>query len=171
MNRRFCWFISLILGALLVVGCSGEPEQRGVTIGKRVPAFELIDLHGAAVSSSSFEGQPTVVNFWATWCHPCKKEIPVLQELHDSQRVQVLGIALDEDRELTVAPFVEQWQISYPVAFGDQELFSRFGGFGIPYTLVLDASWQLVDVYRGPVSMADIEEDLALISAAERQAD
>lgn len=163
------WLLGLAVLLATLVACS-TPEPRGVKIGQRVPDFEIAGLDGDPVESLSLEGQPIVVNFWATWCQPCKKEIPVLQELHDSQRVRVLGIALDEDREQTVAPFVEEWQISYPVAFGDQDLFRRYGGFGIPYTLVLDASWQLVDIYRGPVTLGDIEEDLALIAAAEKQA-
>ncbi len=148
---------------LLLAGCGGSGGVTRLAVGAQVPEFSLPSLDGAEVESSSLQGKTVVLNFWATWCQPCLKEIPELKELAADGRVEVVGIALDEEGERAVRPFVERHGMSYTILLGDQEVFQRMGGFSIPYTLVLDPSQQVVNIYRGPATRADVEEDLRKI--------
>jgi thiol-disulfide isomerase/thioredoxin len=158
---------------LLIAPLSGCAAASGggsgtVAIGSRAPAFSLKSLDGTIVTSRSLEGSIVVLNFWATWCAPCMKEIPDLKQVAASYGVKVVGIALDEDGVKAVKPSVERLGISetenYTVLLGDQELFQRFNGLGIPYTLVLDRSQQIVKIYRGPATKESLEQDLRMIN-------
>jgi hypothetical protein len=85
-----------------------------------------------------------------------------------SSGAKVIGIALDEDGLRAVKPFVERYEINktenYTILLGDQSLFQRFNGYGIPYTLVLDRSQRVVKIYRGPMTRESIEQDLKAIN-------
>ncbi len=157
-RRVGCWVLALVC-AVGMAGCGSEPAPR-LTIGKKIPAFELPSLAGVDVSSGSLDGRIVVLNFWATWCQPCLKEIPELIELAQDDRFEVVGIALDTEGEKVVRPFVERLGMNYTILLGDQGVFQGMGGFSIPYTLVLDSAQQVVNIYRGPATRSDIEKDL-----------
>ncbi len=162
--RRLWWGMAAAACAITVIACGSEPAPR-VTIGKKIPAFSLPSLAGSEVSSSALEGQMVVLNFWATWCQPCLKEIPELIELSKDERFAVVGIALDTEGERAVRPFVERMGMDYTILLGDQEIFQGMGGYSIPYTLVLDATQTVINVYRGPATRSDIEKDLEKVLA------
>ncbi len=105
-----------------------------------------------------------VLNFWATWCQPCMSEIPELKQVAASSKAKVIGIALDQDGLKSIKPFVASNNINYTVLVGDEEVFQRFNGVGIPYTLVLDPSQRIVKIYRGPTTREALEKDLKTIS-------
>jgi len=157
--------ITGLLLVLLALGCAPEPPPR-LTVGGELPAFSLESLAGGKVESGSLAGRTVVVNFWATWCGPCLKEIPELKQLAADDRVEVVGIALDEEGLLAVKPFVEAHGMDYTILFGNQEVFQRMGGYSIPYTLVVDGEQRVVNIYRGPATRAAIEEDLKRIEQA-----
>jgi thiol-disulfide isomerase/thioredoxin len=157
------------LSALLLVSCQGTGDEGGsVEIGQRAPGFSLKALDGSTVASRSLAGNVVVLNFWATWCAPCVKEIPDLQQVAASSGAKVVGIALDEDGARSVKPFVEQHGLNrtanYTVLLGDQKLFDRFNGMGIPYTLLLDREQRVVKVYRGPTTREVLEQDVKEIN-------
>src|SRR5436190_10873581 len=109
------------------LGCGhGEQGSGSIVVGSRAPEFSLKSLEGATVTNSSLEGSIVVLNFWATWCGPCVKEIPDLKEVAASSNARVVGIALDEDGMKAVKPFVDRYGINYTVLLGDQNLFQRF---------------------------------------------
>ena len=145
---------------LLLASCLVAPRHPDIAIGETIPAFELPAVGGAEVSSQSYLGKPMVLNFWATWCGPCVKEIPTLKALHRDSPANVVSIAIDEQGASIVGPFVEKHGIDYPVLIGDTELFRRYNGTGVPYTLILDASHKIVKMHRGYVSLRSIERDL-----------
>ncbi len=149
-----------LAAALLLAACPVAPRHDDVRIGKALPAFELPALDGQEVSSASYLGEPVVLNFWATWCGPCKKEIPTLKAIHRDSPAQVVTIAIDEEGESIVRPFVEKYGIDYPVLIADTKFFRRYNGSAVPYTLVLDSSHKIVSMHRGFVSMRTIERDL-----------
>jgi thiol-disulfide isomerase/thioredoxin len=153
---------ALLVVAALLAGCGEDPVE--VAIGTRAPGFVLETLDGSRVDEGALEGAPSVINFWATWCQPCMKEIPLLGEVDRAGEARVIGIALDEEGARVVAPFVERMEIDYTVLLGDQKVFQRFNGFAIPYTLVLDGTRTIVNIYRGPVTREDLTRDLASIA-------
>lgn len=151
----------LLLAAM--AGCSEESSPENVVVGNLAPDFALTSLDGTKLESNSLKGNVVVLNFWATWCQPCMGEIPELKEFAASAKAKVVAIALDEGGLKAVKPFVENHGINYTVLLGDQDIFQRFNGLGIPYTLVLDRSQRIVKIYRGPATKASLEEDVKLI--------
>jgi thiol-disulfide isomerase/thioredoxin len=145
-----------------------DMDKGEVAIGSRAPGFSLKSLDGNTVTGRSLEGNVVVLNFWATWCATCIAELPDLKQVAASSGAKVVGIALDEDGLMAVKPFVERHGISeitnFTVLLGDQDLFERFKGFGIPYTILLDRSQRVVKIYRGPVTRETLEEDLRAIN-------
>ncbi len=148
------------MAVLLLAACRVGPRHADIRIGEAIPGFELPAIGGDEVSSRSYLGKPVVLNFWATWCRPCVKEIPTLKAIHRDSPAHVVSIAIDEQGESIVRPFVEKHGIDYPVLIGDVELFKRYNGTGVPYTLILDSSLKIVKMHRGYVSLRSIERDL-----------
>ncbi|MCG8456365.1 MAG: TlpA family protein disulfide reductase [Holophagales bacterium] len=160
--------IVIAVVAALVGGCgrSPGPGPGGLKPGDPLPGFDLPLLAGGRSNDGDLEGgEPVVLNFWATWCRPCVKEIPTLNELAKAEGVKVVSVALDVEGAEIVAPFVEAHGISYPVMLGDLELFQRFGGYAIPYTVVTDGGLTVRSVHRGLVSLPTLERDLAAARA------
>ena len=152
------------IALLTAFACSsGGDAPENVVVGSSVPDFALTSLDGTTVKGEALKGNVVVLNFWATWCQPCMTEIPELKELAATSKVKVIGIALDQEGRQAVEPFVAQHQINYTILLGDEEIFQRFNGLGIPYTLVLDQSQRIVKIYRGPTTRESIEDDLKQI--------
>jgi thiol-disulfide isomerase/thioredoxin len=155
----------IYLLVLILSGCEniGSGGAQDVKVGNQAPVFSLKSLAGETVTSHSYGGNILIVNFWASWCEPCKKEMPILKQLADSLEAKVVGIALDEGGLKAVKPFVEKYGINYTILLGNQDVFNRFQGFGIPYTLVLDPKQQIASIYRGPVTREALEQDVKKI--------
>jgi thiol-disulfide isomerase/thioredoxin len=159
MKGLLCSFL------VLLSGCGvGEKETEVVAVGSLAPDFTLRSLDGATVTGQSLKGQAVVLNFWATWCGPCLKEIPDLKQVASETGAKVIGIALDEDGVKAVKPFVLQHGINYTVLLGNQEVFEQFHGMGIPYTLVLDGERRVIRIYRGTTTREALEQDLKTIN-------
>jgi len=149
---------AVVVALALAAACkAGEGPTR---VGQPLPAFTLPDLDGTEVTSASLAGRPVLLNFWATWCGPCVREMPLLQRLDDEGRVAVVGIALDEDGARSVRPFVARRHVRYKILLGNQEVFQRLGGFGIPHSVLLDRSQIVRAVYRGELTRESLEADL-----------
>lgn len=130
------------------------------------PAFALPDLDGRLRDVSEWNGQILVVNFWATWCPPCRREMPAfieLQKRYGAQGVQFVGIALDEAAK--VQDYVDAMGIEYPILLGDNqaiEVAKQFGNrFGaLPYTAIVDRNGRIANTFRGEVSRETAEENI-----------
>jgi peroxiredoxin len=128
-----------------------QPPLRPTETATMAPGFTLTDINGKSVSLSDFRGKVVILDFWATWCPPCKQEIPdfiSLQKEYGPRGLQVVGIALDEPGK--VQTFARQNGMNYPVLLGTQDIASKYGGIrGIPTTFVIDKTGKLVNKFEG----------------------
>lgn len=135
--------------------------------GTAAPDFTLPILGGGNVSMSAMKGKVVVVNFWATWCPPCLKEMPVLNELHaayKSEGVEVLGLSLDEEGLSITEPFVKKLGINYPIVESDKKTYQAYGNvLTIPHTFIIDRNGIVVKRLIGNQDKATFE---AAIKAA-----
>jgi|Deesub1362B_J571_1020462.scaffolds.fasta_scaffold00163_43 cytochrome c biogenesis protein CcmG/thiol:disulfide interchange protein DsbE len=106
------------------------------------PDFTLKDIKGNNVSLSDFRGKIVILNFWATWCPPCRKEIPVFIKLYEKYKNEgliIIGISLDKEGKKVIIPFVKKFGINYPILIGTKEVENAYGGIrGIPTTFIID---------------------------------
>jgi len=132
------------------------PRVVGVTLGDIAPDLVGKDLQGAPVYLSSFRGRVVVLNFWATWCGPCRAEMPILNALRarfGEQDLVVIGVSMDADGWSAVSPFAAQEGITYPLAVGDDEVSAAYGGISeLPTTFVINREGAIVVKRVGPLS-------------------
>jgi cytochrome c biogenesis protein CcmG/thiol:disulfide interchange protein DsbE len=130
------------------------------------PAFELARLDGSGtVSLASLRGKAVVVNFWASWCEPCKEESPRLEQAWERFRerdVVVLGIDT-HDFKSEARRFVERYELSYPMLHDKGgATYKRYGLVGLPETMFIDGDGEIVAWVQGPLSEADLDRNIAL---------
>jgi thiol-disulfide isomerase/thioredoxin len=126
-----------------------------VKIPEKLPAFTLADRHGRATSIESWPGKSLVINFWATWCAPCRREIPLLKSLAadwSGRDFQVVGIAVDYPDK--VESFARQFAIPYPLLVGEQDALDAAAALGVespafPFTVFTDHGGRVVALYLG----------------------
>ncbi|MNK40054.1 Thiol-disulfide oxidoreductase ResA [compost metagenome] len=186
MNAKTKWIIAGLI-ALLVLGIGarlllpsnrqasespgGAPEAAGGmagTVGTMAPDFSLPAARGeGTVSLSQYKGNVVLVNFWATWCPPCREEIPAFIKVRDSlhaQGFEIIGVALDEGGASVVVPFAQEYAISYPLAIGDQAVTQRYGGIrGIPASFLVDREGKIVQKYVGAIDAQTLENAVRAI--------
>ena len=150
--------IAIVLGGIYFLGGNQVKAEKGLAatlppgeVTGMAPAFTLPDLAGKSVSLSDFRGKVVILNFWATWCPPCKKEIPDfidLQKQYGPKGVQIVGIALDQAAK--VKAFTQQNGINYQILLGTDDIAMKYGGIqGIPTTFVIDKAGKIVNKFEG----------------------
>ena len=138
-------------------------------IPDRLPQFALADSTGKSTSITSFTGKSLIINFWATWCAPCRKEIPLLETLHaewSSRDVSVVGIAVDYRDK--VLEFAERFKIAYPLLIGEQDALDAAAAFGMespvfPFTVFTDRRGEVVALFVGELHRPQAELILAQV--------
>ena len=144
-------------GSQVIKTITKEPERKAVAdamVNKKMPEFTLPDLEGQPHNIHEWDGKVIVLNFWATWCPPCRKETPMFVELQEelgAQGLQFVGIAIDEMNK--VREFMDTYGVNYPMLIGVDDAIevaktygNRFGS--LPYTVIIDRSGNIVHVQR-----------------------
>ena len=131
---------------------------------KRAPDFELKDPAGNIIRLSDYKGKVLLLNFWATWCVPCKTEIPWFIELaskYESEGLGVVGISMDEEGWAVVKPFVEKTGINYPVVLGSQRTAYLYGDIeALPVTFLVDRRQRVAAIHAGLARKQDLDNQI-----------
>lgn len=128
------------------------------------PSWQLNDLEGQAVKLSDFKGKVVILDFWATWCPPCRAEIPgfiALQKQYAAQGLSVVGVSLDTAGSSVVKTFMQRLGMNYPVVLGDEKIAADYGGIAaIPTTFVIDRNGNIVSSHQGFASQVVFESEI-----------
>jgi cytochrome c biogenesis protein CcmG, thiol:disulfide interchange protein DsbE len=162
--------ILILVAGLLVLAWLGLRRHSVHPTGalRNAPDFVLTNLSGQHFRLSDYRGKVVVLDFWATWCDPCKQEIPhfiEMQNKYASQGLQVLGVSMDDD-EPPVRQFQQQFKMNYPVALGNAKLADQYGGIlGLPITFVIDRNGRITARHIGATDASVIEAEIQSLLA------
>ena len=176
MNRTVKFASVAVLGLALGAGVAwftrgqpptpnpgGVPDAAGV--GDPRPDFRHAALDGRLVEAAEFDGRPLLINFWATWCAPCVREMPLLDEFaeQEADRLSVIGIAIDDPG--AVGPFVEELGVDYPILVGTTDVMTTQRRFGntqglLPYTVLVDADGTIAWQFLGEVKPEHLDREV-----------
>lgn len=171
---RFFASGALLVGAIALVVGAGLPQRAAFTgadmpeigrvapeIGSLAPPIQRPSLSGATIDLFALRGAPVIVNFWATWCVPCRVEMPELQALHDDTGVQIIGANLGEPRA-AVARWVSDLGLTFDIALDDAHLHvaTDYRVRGYPSTFVIDSDGIITHIFYGPVTRDTLEHAL-----------
>lgn len=168
----------IIFASTLLFGCESEvKENKEITLDtntevvqnegpEKAADFTLKTIDGEEVSLSDYEGKVVLLDFWATWCPPCRRGVPDLVEIQNQYKDEVVVIGISLDNQSTVAdiePFMEEYGINYPVVLGNQQVVTDYGNIqAIPTSFIIDQSGNIQQTHVGLVPkstlVADIED-------------
>ncbi len=162
------WCLLLTFQAQAAAAPTAAHAERPVAVGQPAPPLALPDLAGQIVTLNAYQGHPLIINFWATWCAPCREEMPLLQQVHNAHQragLVVLGISQDsEERFTAVRTYWTQSGWSFPSLLDpDGAVAQRYQVFLIPSTIFINAQGVVTAMHRGPINAAQIEQYLAKI--------
>jgi len=148
MKRAFIFAAGLVLLAACLAPSSQDSPSPA-------PAFDLKDLNGQALTLSKFKNKVVVLNFWATWCPPCRAEIPDFIENYNAYKdkgLVIIGVSMDQISPQELISFVKRFDMAYPVAFGTEKILDDYQpGQYIPATIVIDKKGMIRSRHVGPM--------------------
>ncbi|EOP98689.1 thiol-disulfide oxidoreductase ResA [Bacillus cereus] len=167
-------FIMRILILLILLGALGYTlyinffvNKEKVQIGSQAPNFVLVDLEGKKHQLSDYRGKGVFLNFWGTWCKPCEKEMPYMNELYPEYKkkgIEILAVDADET-EIAVKSFRDQYKLSFPIMIDKgNEVLNTYGVGPIPATYLIDKNGKVVKIFIGGMTLQDIKESMDLIT-------
>jgi peroxiredoxin len=174
LQRSKKWALIIAIAFLLVTGLiidrrrevSSSPNAVGPRPHLLAPDFTLPQLDGPELQLSSYRGKVVLLDFWATWCVPCREEIPHFIELQDKYRdkgLQIIGVSMD-DGPAPVKDFYQQFHMNYPVVMGNAKTGELYGGvLGLPIAFVIDRNGRITAKHIGAAKPEVIEKEVAAL--------
>ncbi len=151
-RRKILTFLVALATASGTAGC-GQAQQSTADVAGLAPDFELENFAGGKARLSDYRGKVVLLNFWATWCPPCLKEIPDFVELYrelEDDGLVILGVSLDGNPRQVLPRFIKKYQVNYPILLGDNRVARDYGGItGIPTTFLIDREGKIRQRYVG----------------------
>ena len=150
--------ISNLLKRILLVTIAASflyapsPVDAAPRLGRPAPEFKVTSTTGQTISQNNYRGYVLILDFFATWCQPCRQSIPHLVEMnrkYGKQGLQILGLSVDEDGERAVRTFTDEFRVNYPLALAGDSTTVDFGIRSVPVMYLIDKKGKLVEVYRG----------------------
>lgn len=179
MVSRHTLLITVLVAGMIVGGIIGAYIQHRADLAaaahglqlrpahnenQMAPDFQLSSLEGRQVKLSDYRGKAVLLNFWASWCGPCKVEMPWFTELQDRYRQQgleVIGIAADNAGKDKIKSFVEKMHVKYTILLGTDEVSDAYGGIqGLPTSFYIDRDGRIVKQVAGLISEDEIEDNI-----------
>src|SRR6202165_2642246 len=161
--------VAFVVALMLYVGLhmarrSGRLSTPRITRSTVAPDFSLESLEGKTMRLSDFRGKAVLLNFWATWCAPCKIEMPwfvELQQKYGSQGLQIVGVAMDDSSKEDIAKFAKDMGVNYPVLLGKEAVGDAYGGVpALPESFFISRDGKIVDKIIGLKGKAEIEDSI-----------
>lgn len=141
-----------------------EEQLGGLAVGAKAPDFTLNSLEGEAVSLSDFKGKKILVNFWATWCPPCKKEMPAIQQFTEEAGEDMVALAVNIDPENDAIAFANEHKLTFPILLDhqnvDKPISDQYQVLAIPTTFFIDSNGNIQHKFIGEMKLKDIEEHM-----------
>jgi cytochrome c biogenesis protein CcmG/thiol:disulfide interchange protein DsbE len=151
-DRMRIAFLSILLAAATLASACSSDSRKPAGALKPVPQFTLSSLDGKTVAMKDLSNKVVVSDFWATWCPPCREEIPHLNRLYSDykgQGLEIIGISMDDGPDV-VKEFAREFRMEYPLVMGNDELADQFGGvLGLPTTFIVDRKGNIVKKFVG----------------------
>jgi len=179
-NIAILGFAVLVIAAMLFIGSNIARKRQaeaartgslvvGQIVGKPAPDFTLQTLDGKKVTLSDLRGKAVVLNFWATWCPPCKVELPWFvdfQKQYGPKGLQIVGISEDEGGKEKVQAFVKEMGVTYPIAVDDDTVARKYGDVeDLPTTFYIDRNGKIVQFAMGLADRSEIEDKIKVALA------
>jgi peroxiredoxin len=156
--------VALCLLGIYLASRRNAQKPRPSAAGAAAPDFTLTGLDGKKLALSDYKGKVVLLDFWATWCTPCREEIPhfiEMQNKYGPQGFQVIGISMDDDAK-PVREYYDKYKLNYPVAVGDDKLAERFGGMlGLPVNFIIDREGRIHKKYLGATNVSVFDEEVS----------
>ena len=155
--------VALCLLGVYLAGRRTAQKPKPSATGNLAPDFTVTDIDGRKLSLADYKGKVVLLNFWATWCAPCRTEIPHFVEMQNKlgpEGFQVIGISMDDDAK-PVREFAQQYKLNFPVAVGDDKLAERYGGvLGLPVNFIIDREGRIYARHLGATDVSVFDQEV-----------
>jgi len=168
MKKYVPILLALVFAVVALAGCRSSAPMHGA-VHSPAPDFSLKGIDGKAVDLASYHGKVVLLNFWATWCTPCRGEIPNFVEFQDKygpQGFTNIGLSMDDDAK-PVEAFYQQFKMNYPVGMATEKVAQSYGGvLGLPVSFLIDRNGNIAAKYVGAANIPMVEQEIQTLLAA-----